>query len=424
MFEPRSADGEVESEATGDGVDRASCNAANSSINQSQFDAYQQLQQRATESLRAFTTQPIVSSAGGASSARGGRAPPTPVVATAGSEEYVALDEMYARDYNREMDRRWANEPPLLFAAPGGEEDQLQMEGEEDGGQWSEEEGDSQQPEQRRNLFGQQQQQQNNDMDEDDPVASGEEASQHSVGGGQSETGDGGRKRTLPRMRADDNPRQRKRHCPQAPPPAEPAESPHDTRQRPECFLCAWGNALHDGIEAPHVNKLTDIIQQNYGVHHNREIATEVVLYYMNEVYDPALGMAPMTRQMVLEHLEQHTLDARIFLGEAIKAEKQLAFLFKQRMWHTDGSFDKAAVAEYRRSMGALCGYYNMQLARMNFNNGNNAEDMKKQANYMNLMMPRFDQRAPSAPRAPRRSTTGRAATTPQSVPASRMQFV
>jgi hypothetical protein len=387
MFEPHSADVEVEED---DGVDRASCNAANSSLNQSHLDAYQLLQQRATESLRAFTTQPIVSSATTNAAARGGAR----AVATAGSDEYVALDEMYANDYNRDMDRRWAQEPPLVFA----NEDVIE--------------------EDQRNLFGQQRDE-DEDADVDDAVDS-------------TSTG----KRALPRMRADDNPRQRKRHCATAlpspvrgasPPPLAPGhgapslvqqqQEPYDTRQRPECFLCAWGNALHDGIEAPHVNKMTEIIQQNYGVHHNREIATEVVLYYMTEVYDPALGMAPMTRQMVLEHLEQHTLDARIFLGEAIKAEKQLAFLFKQRMWRTDGTFDKAAVAEYRRSMGALCGYYNMQLARMNFNNGNNAEDMKKQANYMNLMMPRFDQRPPT-PRT-RRTQTDR-----PSVPASRKQFV
>lgn len=388
MFEPREYETEEEQD---DGVDRSSCNPNNSSINQTQFDAYQQLQQRATETLRAFTTQPIVSQPAnrrGAIPANAGAGP----AQGDGGEEYVALDEIYATVYNRDMDRRWANEPPLVFdmedddGGDGGDT----SEHEEDGDQW---EGSDGAPP-RRNLFGLPQ-----------PDVAIDVSEQETPG-----------KRA--RLRPDDNPRRRKRPCVGSQHP-EPPQA-YDTRQRPECFLCAWGNALHDGIEAPHVNKMTDIIQQNYGVHHNKEIANEVVLYYMSEVYDPALGMAPLTRQVVLEHLEQHTLDARIFLGEAIKAEKQMAFLFKNRMWRADGSFDKAAVIEYRHSMSALCGYYKMRLDTMNFNNGNNAEDMKKQANYMNLMMPRFDQRAPSGggtpARARRREKT--------SVPVSRKQFV
>lgn len=34
-----------------------------------------------------------------------------------------------------------------------------------------------------------------------------------------------------------------------------------------------WLVRFHDGVEAPHIDRLTDIIHQNYGVRPNAEIA-------------------------------------------------------------------------------------------------------------------------------------------------------
>jgi hypothetical protein len=164
----------------------------------------------------------------------------------------------------------------------------------------------------------------------------------------------------------------------------------YDIMTRDECFLCAWGNTYHDGIEAPHINKLTEIIKNNYGIHSKYEIAQELHLYFMKEIYDPLSDMRILTREIALDHIENHTKDARIFLGEAIEEEKQLLFSFKNAIWKEDGSFDKNAVAEYRRSKKELRELYLMPLSKMNFNNGNNADDLKREANYFNLM-PKFE---------------------------------
>jgi hypothetical protein len=59
----------------------------------------------------------------------------------------------------------------------------------------------------------------------------------------------------------------------------------------------------HD-IEAPHINKLHDIIAHNYGVLANHEIANRLHLYFKREIYDPSLGMTMLTRQCALEHIE------------------------------------------------------------------------------------------------------------------------
>jgi hypothetical protein len=323
----------------------------------------------------------------------------------ADDNEVVALDEIYAIEYNRDMERKWADEEYDesidIDQEDGGDrgnldddDDNLVEEFEEEG------------EETRRDLFGSHEQE------------DGEEEEEQLTG----------RRRSRQSQQDDDNPRPNKRRRDTSTPPTRRGGGgTYDTRHREECFLCAWGNKFHDGIEAPHVNKLHDIIAQNYGVHANREIANELHLYFKREIYDPSLGMAMLTRQCALEHIEQlHTLDARIFLGESIRAEKQLAFLFKNKIWRRDGSFDKWAAEQYRKSMKVLCQLYRMPLASMNFNNGNNAEDLKRAANYMNLMMPRFDQRKPEPRRAAtttgdRRTTSGSSGST---VAASRKRYV
>jgi len=167
----------------------------------------------------------------------------------------------------------------------------------------------------------------------------------------------------------------------------------YDIQGRGECFLCSWSNESHDGIETSHSNRLTAIIKENYGVHRNREVARELHLYFKNEIYRPGTGMPMLTTAMALEHIEElHCQDARIFLGESIQQEKKLMFCFKNKIYREDGSWDKEALKEYRASKKELRTLYTMPLSRMNFNNGNTTDDLKRAANYHNLM-PKFDKR-------------------------------
>jgi hypothetical protein len=175
--------------------------------------------------------------------------------------------------------------------------------------------------------------------------------------------------------------------------PLKRRKTSNHRHEREECYLCAWGNKFHDGIEAPHVNKLVEILQTNYGIHSNIEIAQELHLYFKNHVFDPTTGMKMLTKEIALEHIEElHSLDARIFIGESIKSEKKLLFCFQNAIWRDDNTYDKDTLAQYRKSKKELRDLYMMPISKMNFNNGNNADDMKKAANYFNLM-PKFNQR-------------------------------
>ncbi len=189
-----------------------------------------------------------------------------------------------------------------------------------------------------------------------------------------------------------------KRRRRDSPDRGEPIE--HERRKRAcsnghyECFLCAWGDKFHDGIEAPKVNTLMRIIKQNYGVHDNVEIAQQLHLYFRAEIYDPDSGMAMLTMAVALEHIEGlHSLDAAMFLGESIRDEKRIAFLLKNMIFRQDGTYNEKALADYRRSVFNTRQLYNMRLQNMNFANGNTREDLRPQANYFNLQQP-FTQRA------------------------------
>jgi hypothetical protein len=363
----------------------ASPGAGSTPISQANIDAFQQLQQRSMETIRNFTTQPTVSGGGrgGASQRSGGAtgngsgAPQQP--GSDGNNAVqnpmpISTSELYDIMYSRDMNRRWADTRDE-WSSDDDDLDRGHYDDDDDDGDQDEEQDamDENDTQSRSPLFGgtrgQQaepqtrrrprppQPQPHSDMEEEDEAE------------------------------YDDNPRPRKRrHC------------EYSAKHRNECFLCAWGNKFHDGIAAPHVNKLIDIIDTNYGVHHNREIANELHLYFKYEIYDPASGMQMLTREIALEHIESmHTLNARIFLGESIKQEKQLSFLFLNAIWRPDPAggftYDKVAADQYRKSQKSLRELYLMPLNKMNFSNGNNAEDLKRAANYMNLMMPRFEQK-------------------------------
>jgi hypothetical protein len=338
----------------------------NTAVSQKSVDAFQQLQKRATETITAFTTTPQVSSTGSRSS-RGATNGATNNnnnnnnnAAAGGGEaaiETMPLDDLYDMEYSADMTRRWADYDDDVYGSDVNHDD----ESDEDDGM----------ARQRRHLFG--------------STATTREPNSDTVMHSDDDDDD------------DPNPRARKR--PRNAVDQEQQRQPYDTRNRQECFLCAWGNKYHDGIEAPHINKLHNIISQNYSVHHNKEIAKELHMYFMDEIYDPELGMGILTPEIALEHIEQlHTLDARIFVGETIKTEKKLAYLFQNRICRANGTLDKESVTEYRKSIKVLCQLYRMPLDKMNFNNGNSAEDLRRAANYMQLM-PRFEQLPPSAPK-------------------------
>lgn len=168
------------------------------------------------------------------------------------------------------------------------------------------------------------------------------------------------------------------------------------TRKRPrykegisKCFLCDWGNTYHDGIEAPKINKLTQIIKNNYGKHDNESIAEQLHLYFKEEIYDPSRGMVMLTAETALNHIEGlHNLDATIYIGESIKRLKRIDQLLEDRIFREDDTYDRNALADLHKNMTLCCRFYREKIGQLNFSNGNTKEDQKGASNYFNLLQP------------------------------------
>lgn len=188
------------------------------------------------------------------------------------------------------------------------------------------------------------------------------------------------------RRPAPSNPRPKRRQR------TERAE--YDLWNRGECFLCGWGDKFHDGIEAPHINKMHSIIDDCLGIWSKLEIATGVVRYYEAVVYDPSQGMPRLTVAMVLDHLENHTRDARLFLVNRMDEACQLIFMFKQAIVKADGTYDYKALGEYWRAVDKGFAMYGAKLEKMNFNNGKTRDDTRLMSNPLQLMRA-FSQRKP-----------------------------
>jgi hypothetical protein len=171
--------------------------------------------------------------------------------------------------------------------------------------------------------------------------------------------------------------------------PKRKRDEAYDIDRRDECVLCGWGNPAHDDIHAEDFNKLTLIIKTNIGVASKVEIAQALHEYFMKKIH-PYSKLPILTKQVALEHLEYHTKDASLFIDNTIDDEKELAFCFRNAICRADGSYDTKMIGEYRRSIDTILKLYSMQISKMNYNNGNNVDDMKRAAGYFKLQ-PKFE---------------------------------
>lgn len=74
------------------------------------------------------------------------------------------------------------------------------------------------------------------------------------------------------------------------------------------CILCAWG-ACRRKEEPRHTTCLAGIMEQ-YGTCAHSKLAEKLHLYYEAYIYKPDTGMAMLTRDDALVHLEQHVLSS------------------------------------------------------------------------------------------------------------------
>lgn len=154
--------------------------------------------------------------------------------------------------------------------------------------------------------------------------------------------------------------------------------SAYDTRERGECFLCAWGNRFHDGVKAKHVNILFGILD-NFGSCANEELAMQLHLYFKEHVYREEKRMSMLTVEIALEHIVgMHSLSAMMFIGESIRTWKQALFCFKDSIFKANGKFDKEAFNNFKECQKMLCILYKMDIKTLNFNYGKSREDINK----------------------------------------------
>jgi hypothetical protein len=161
--------------------------------------------------------------------------------------------------------------------------------------------------------------------------------------------------------------------------------TPYDKRTRPECFMCAYGNMYHDGIEAKHVCELNRIMDQ-YGGCDNTELAQMLVLYYDRFVYRPHSGMSRFSVQVALEHIEQHTRDAVIYLGESVKLLLEIRFGLANIIFKQSGRHDKDALSGFVQIQRLLNTQMTMKPENMIFNFGKSAEDTRRMGQRFNFM--------------------------------------
>lgn len=155
------------------------------------------------------------------------------------------------------------------------------------------------------------------------------------------------------------------------------AKQEYDRRTRGECFLCAWGNLYHDGIEAKCVAKMNKIMD-NYGGCDNIELAQQLVLYYKRFVYKKDKGLPMFTVQIALEHIEHHILSAKIYAGESIRMWLQIRYVIANNLFDENGKHDRHDLNGLINVQKLLNTCYGLDPAKLLFNFGDSADDMKK----------------------------------------------
>jgi hypothetical protein len=158
------------------------------------------------------------------------------------------------------------------------------------------------------------------------------------------------------------------------------------TGHRNECFLCSWGDKYHDGIKAPHVHKLTLILDEGYGICDNDELAQQVHLYFKENVYDKDAGMQMLTKKCVKEHIEEmHTLNVKFYIGESIRKWKKILYVLTNTMFKNGTELDTKVLISAERVQKILNGFYKMDPQRMVFNQGMSKEALNKMGGFHHI---------------------------------------
>jgi hypothetical protein len=163
------------------------------------------------------------------------------------------------------------------------------------------------------------------------------------------------------------------------------------------CFGCAWGGPRGVTIPGSKINQCLKLIENNYGTMKNRELARVVHCFYKKEIYEPSnrLGRTlPMWRTYeILKHIEDHSIEPRIFIGESIRSLSKMYSAYKTMVFKDcklkNGHSRKAGIERNVRTllslnkrMGEL---YRMNPKAMNFYNNDCTINLEAAGKLINL---------------------------------------
>lgn len=95
-----------------------------------------------------------------------------------------------------------------------------------------------------------------------------------------------------------------------------------------ECFLCNWVSNNGVSYSLNKINVLVTMLETNYGKMNNIALAKAGHQYFKNEIWPdiPRKFKIPMWRtKTALRHIECHSLEPRVHIGENIKRFKRLS---------------------------------------------------------------------------------------------------
>ncbi len=97
-----------------------------------------------------------------------------------------------------------------------------------------------------------------------------------------------------------------------------------------QCFGCQWYNTGDSKIQVKKIDILLKLIWDHYGQVDNKHLAKMAHIFFKNEIYlpmkkKPGQKINNWTTSQILNHIENHTQEPRIWICESIKTFKLIS---------------------------------------------------------------------------------------------------
>lgn len=170
------------------------------------------------------------------------------------------------------------------------------------------------------------------------------------------------------------------------------------------CFLCAFGNKLHDGVYAPVLVEFIQIFQDLYARINDIDLAKMMVAFFKKRIRGRDKSIPMITEVSILDHIQGlHTLNATMFVVQRIRTWKKVALVLEAKLFNADGTVNQKNLKELKEAELRLDRLYLMDIEKMNFQ-GDLQLDTKKMGAVCEVMK-KFDLRG--ANRRTRRHACG-----------------